>query len=165
MLDSTSRALGVGVAHAAPPLGSPDVRYIVIHDTDISKHYKSKQLEIVNGSHRRRWGLESPFTGSFVCYHYFIGTTGELVRTRDESERMGCTRNADVNDHAIHVVMAGAFDTEKPGRRQLDTLRTIVDELRERYHVPASGIIGHREASPTTCPGRYVMAWIEHEYR
>lgn len=93
-----------------------------------------------------------------------MGADGTVVQTRGEDERLGCTRNEYVNDRAIHVVLAGALDTEKPSRRQVLEAVALVRKLQKEYHVPNGRVIGHREASPTTCPGKYGMQIIDHYF-
>jgi N-acetyl-anhydromuramyl-L-alanine amidase AmpD len=115
----------------------------------------------VNGYHKRKWNMESQL-GYFVCYHYFIGTTGAVVQTRAGEERPGCTRNDYTNDHSIQVVVAGAFEHEKPTQAQLASLKKLVNGLQLRYKIPSNNIIGHKEASATTCPGKYMMDIIHH---
>lgn len=135
---------------------------IVIHDTGIAASYKPEQFDIVNGYHQRKWNMKSPITGYFVCYNYFIGTTGALVKVRGDDERPGCTMNDDVNDHAIQVVLAGSFEEERPTERQIATLKNLVSKLQEKFNIQAKNVIGHKEASGTTCPGKYIMELLTH---
>lgn len=113
----------------------------------------------MDGSHRRRWNNPSPFTGYGVEYSYFIGTTGNIVQTRDESERTGHTMNVEVNDASISVVVAGNFDIETPNRRELVALRKVVLDLQKRY--PNAKVIGHRDASGSACPGANLMRYVQ----
>lgn len=116
-------------------------------------------------SHRAR-GYDSSSLGYYVCYNYFIGTTGKVVQTRPDTDRTMCTRNDSINMHSVQIVLAGAFELyDKEGKdisdvvqpRQLSSLKALVTALQGKYHIPAAKVIGHKEASSTTCPGKHVM--------
>lgn len=117
------------------------------------------QLQAVNNSHRAKWGNVSPYTGYFVEYHYFIGRDGTVVNTRDERERTGHTRNETVNDHSIAVVLAGDFNTDELTTDQAHALRDLMLQLKRRY--PSADLIGHRDASPTACPGAKILKLLD----
>ncbi len=89
-----------------------------------------------------------------ICYHFMIGKDGKTIQNRQPIARTGCTRNQEVNLSAISIVLAGDFDVEEPTEEQLTSLRALVKELDSTYHFKA--IVGHRDASPSSCPGKYL---------
>lgn len=116
------------------------------------------QAPIVERSHARRGYEESPCTHSHVAYHALIGRDGTIRPTRCLTERTGHTRNQDVNIDSIAVVLAGNFEIEGPKPKQLASLKKLVSQARQLN--PEIEIIGHREASPTSCPGKHLEALI-----
>lgn len=136
-----------------------DPRILVIHHTEISASEHPVQFEMANASHQRRWDFKSPVTGYYLCYHYFIGTDGTVIQARGEDERPGCTRNNGVNDRAIQIVLAGNFEVEKPTEPQLKALRRLTAKLDAKYHFDR--IIPHKDASPSSCPGKNLLEAIQ----
>lgn len=113
---------------------------------------------MVDAAHCRRWGNPSPYTGYCVEYHYFVGLDGTVIHTRKEGkERTGHTRNSLYNAESVAVVFAGNFALEEMNGAQLASGRALISALREKYGIPKGQVIGHREASATTCPGDNVM--------
>jgi N-acetyl-anhydromuramyl-L-alanine amidase AmpD len=144
--------------------------FLIIHDTDVSRLEHPEQLSIVNDSHARR-GYDLSAYGYNVCYNYLIGTTGEIVHTRPNTDRTRCTRNDELNMNAIQIVLAGAFErydnegkdiSDIPSREQVTALMTLVSELQKQYKIRNENIIGHKEASSTTCPGKNIMKLLFH---
>ncbi len=88
-----------------------------------------------------------------------IGKDGKTIQNRQPIARTGCTRNQEVNLSAISIVLAGDFDVEEPTEEQLTSLRALVKELDSTYHFKA--IVGHRDASPSSCPGKYLLDAIK----
>lgn len=135
--------------------------YIVIHQTGVSRSRFAEQLSVVENSHRAK-GYDLNANGYHICYHYFIGTTGKIVHSRPDTDRTMCTKNNDVNMKAIQVVLAGDFSSEIPTPAQVKAMMALVSSLQEKYGVLSTNVIGHREASPTACPGKHVMRILEH---
>ncbi len=115
---------------------------------------------IVNDSHRRR-GYDLSANGYYVAYHYFIGTDGTVVQTRPDTDRTMHSRNDYVNMRSVAIVLAGAFNSDQPSYGQKISLAKLVTRLQKKYKIPATNVIGHREASPTQCPGTNLMNLIQ----
>lgn len=136
----------------------------------------AEQLQLVEGTHTRRGYGQSSITPSHIAYHYFIGSDGTLVKNRTNDERTMHTRcglddespeyDPDckgpqfVNERSIAVVLAGDFEHEKPTPEQLATLTSLLDKLRSRFNLPRRAVMGHLEASPTACPGKYLQSFL-----
>lgn len=129
--------------------------YLVIHDTDVDKDV---QTELIDKNHQGR-GYDEGFYKNHICYHFLIGKDGTIKQNRSLWERIYCTRNTEVNDSAIQVVVAGDFEKEKPTPVQMASLKKLVDRLDSIYHF--EHIIMHRDASPTACPGKYMVEALE----
>lgn len=80
---------------------------------------------------------------------------GKVIQNRALSERTMHTRNSVVNSNTVAIVMAGNFQDEFPPKVQLEALETLTYRLDAIYHFKE--IIGHRDASPTACPGEKLL--------
>lgn len=100
---------------------------------------------------------------SHIAYHFLIGKDGTVKQNRSLSERTGHTRNQPINLESIAIVLAGNFDIEEPNRGQLIAIRSLVKRLDSIYHFEK--IIGHRDASPTACPGKHLDQALKDIWR
>lgn len=73
-----------------------------------------------------------------------------------------CTKNNDVNMKSVHVVLAGEFGTDIPPPAQVKAMTGLVTALQKKYGVLNENVIGHREASPTACPGKNIMRILNY---
>lgn len=135
--------------------------YLVIHQTGVSQSRFAEQLSVVENSHRAK-GYDLNTFGYHICYHYFIGTTGKIVHSRPDTDRTMCTKNNDVNMKSVHVVLAGEFGTDIPPPAQVKAMTGLVTALQKKYGVLNENVIGHREASPTACPGKNIMRILNY---
>ena len=135
---------------------------------------------MVEANHRNRGYYESkiinPATGSgyHVAYHYFIGRDGTLVQTRTHDDRSAhtscglgfekCKNLPEINERSLGIVLAGDFEHEVPDRRQIVTLRNLVKKLQKEYNIPTDHILGHTDASPTSCPGENLLKLLPTHY-
>ena len=97
-------------------------------------------------------------------YHYFIGRDGTVVQTRDESERTGHTMSEEYNNDSLAIVLAGDFNVEVPSRKQLASLNALLVKLQGKYHIPDDHIVGHQDASHTSCPGEKLLKLLPTHY-
>lgn len=81
------------------------------------------------------------------------------MQNRSLDERTMHTRNPYINSQSIAIALAGNFETAQPSQVQLDALKDLVSKLDAQFHFER--IIGHREASPDACPGKYLMAAMQ----
>lgn len=107
----------------------------------------------MNRNHQAR-GYDESFYGSHIAYHFMIGTDGTVKQLRSLSERTGHTRNQPVNLESIAIVVNGDFSKEQPTREQKLAIKALVAKLDSLFHFER--ITGHREASPTSCPGKFL---------
>lgn len=122
-----------------------------------------KQWDNVNGSHMRR-GYDLSTMGSYIAYHYFVGTDGTIKQNRPETDRTKHTRNCYVNMNSIAIVLAGSFgEADTVNAAQMKSLKKLTAEIQKRYGIKPGYVIGHKEASPTACPGANVMKLIYAE--
>jgi hypothetical protein len=129
-------------------------QWIVIHHSATA--YGS--AAIIDTWHRQR---------GFDClgYHFVIdngdGNPDGLVEPgpRWPIQKWGAhTRTADnrFNDFGIGICLVGNFDVDHPTPAQMKSLVRLVMYLMRTYHIPLDHVIGHSDAKPTDCPGRYL---------
>lgn len=90
---------------------------------------------------------------SQVSYHFLIGEDGTVYQLVDEVKRAwhaGVSEwegRSDCNDFSIGVAFSN--DGKEPyTAKQYQSGRQLVNELRRRWSIPASGVVGHCHVSP-----------------
>jgi len=98
-----------------------------------------------------------------LAYHFVIGNgtgsrDGQIeVGPRWPKQKWGAhTKTADnrYNDYGIGICLVGNFEIDRPTAAQVNALAKLTAYLMQKYHIPASRVIGHSDAKPTECPGR-----------
>jgi N-acetylmuramoyl-L-alanine amidase len=65
------------------------------------------------------------------------------------------------NEFGIGICLVGDFDITRPTPAQLRSLTQLTAWLMATYHIPASHVIGHKDAKSTNCPGKYMdLPWL-----
>lgn len=147
-------------AEIAVPVGwVPDIpprpwQWIIIHHSATT----FGNAQIIDGWHRNNGWDE-------LGYHFVIGNgsnsaDGQVeIGPRWPKQKWGAhTKTADnrFNDFGIGICLVGNFDEDRPTAAQLKSVATLVAHLMKTYHISADHVIGHGEAKPTDCPGRYL---------
>ena len=57
------------------------------------------------------------------------------------------------NEFGIGICLVGNFDVTRPTAKQMKSVEKLCAFLMKQYHIPASGIYGHRDTKSTDCPG------------
>ena len=149
----------IPAAHARP------WRWIVVHHSasDVGS------AAIFDRCHRARGWDE-------LGYHFVItngrgGADGTVeVGSRWGKQKWGAhckTPGNDYNDYGIGVCLVGDFSDALPSRAQMASLRRLVMFLTQRYDIPASNVIGHRDAphTNTECPGDALHRYLHRALR
>lgn len=141
-------------------------RILVIHHSAIA--HEDVQAPIIERTHHGR-GYAASASGSHIAYHFLVGKDGTVRQNRGLDERtehtscgLGyekCVGEPAVNEQSIAIVVAGNFEEEEPTPKQLRSLKKLIKILDAEFHFDR--IIGHREASPTSCPGRKLLLAIK----
>ena len=74
------------------------------------------------------------------------------------TERTGHTRKDAINKSSIAIALAGNFTKEDPTPQQLRALRSLVSRLDSQFNF--TEIAGHKNYSPTSCPGDRLLSKI-----
>ena len=96
-----------------------------------------------------------------IGYHWFI-TTNRVYKGRAENVVGAHCRADGMNFKSLGICVAGNFMKEDPVGWQINRLNKLVKELQNKYNIPKSNILGHREVNgaSTACPGNNLMPHI-----
>jgi N-acetyl-anhydromuramyl-L-alanine amidase AmpD len=81
------------------------------------------------------------------AYHYRITASGDRITTATETDKVQHAKS-------IEIVLEGSFENTAPSSNQIDALKNLVLEIKQRY--PNISVGGHRQVrgDNTICPGR-----------
>ena len=99
-----------------------------------------------------------------IGYHFLIDGSGRVFEGRSLQYQGAHARGAN-NRQNIGICLLGDYSRRAPGRAELESLETLLDDLRQRYGLPASAVATHRELTATACPGPALQAWVERYRR
>jgi hypothetical protein len=148
-----------------------DWRYIVIHHSATPEG----SAEVFDDFHRNKRGWRNG-----LGYHFVIGNgtqsgDGEIEVGNRWKKQLSGAHAGDryFNRKGIGICLVGDFDkdeaeAEGPTERQLESLENIVRHLCERYGIPISRVIMHKDIreNHTVCPGKnFPEAELRHRLR
>jgi LysM repeat protein len=128
-------------------------KYIVIHHS-ASLNASVKGMDYY---HRVERHMENG-----LAYHFVIGNghsmkDGEIAIGGRWTGQLdgGHLASEALNRKAIGICMVGNFDAERPTKRQMESLRSLVEFLLARCHLSADAVKTHQQINPiyTRCPG------------
>lgn len=134
----TGPAAGV-VSVPSPNHNARRPNFVILHDTTSSTVEPALKT------------LTDPARG--VSSHYLIGRDGTLYQLVDEDRRAwhaGASHwggNTDLNSASIGIELDNTGAESYP-EAQIVRLLQLLQELRERYRIPASNVIGHGDIAP-----------------
>ena len=158
--DSSLKELGL-LRDQMPPLRQ--WQYIVLHHTATA----GASVASIDEQHRGN-GWDG------IGYHFVIGNGSAMQDGLIEptyrwwGQKTGAHALADgtivttvahqqtdvYNTHGLGIVMVGSFNNAAPTAAQVESLVRLTAGLADRFDVPMSNIIAHRELKTTDCPGR-----------
>ena len=133
--------------------------YIVIHHSDTEKG----NARMIDRIHRKRG-----FTNG-LGYHFLIdnGTLGrgdgEIEvgpRWTKQIDGAHCDA-ANMNHQGIGICLVGDFTKKGPSSAQMESLVSLVEQLRSSYGIPLSHVLRHKDVpgKRTACPGDDFPWW------
>lgn len=93
-----------------------------------------------------------------VGYNHYIRQTGVAYIGRgDDAIGAHAGSKSGFNSKSVGVSLSGNFDinNNQPTPAQIATLIPLLVRLCRKYNLTAEDIIGHRDVTPTACPGRF----------
>ncbi len=111
----------------------------------------AQEISAIQGAHlSQRYGD--------IAYHLVVDYAGRVWEGRSLSYEGAHTLNA--NEGNLGIMLLGNFERQSPSPAQLATLSDLVALLRKQYRVRASRVYGHRDLSPSACPGRRLYPYV-----
>lgn len=151
------------------PVGGPWRRITVHHSAEIddtspsaSMSDSAATLQRIQKVHMDRGDPSHGWAD--IGYHFLIDGSGRVFEGRSLDWQGAHARGAN-NRQNIGVCLLGDYSRQAPGRAELDALERLLDELRQRYRLPAKAVTTHRELTATACPGPSLQAWVERYRR
>jgi 3D (Asp-Asp-Asp) domain-containing protein len=132
---------------------------LVIHHTADDDEIQRDKTERTHSGE----GYPESVYGSHIAYHFLIGKDGTVIQNRSLAESTQHTRNSEVNQKSIAIAFAGDFTKEEPDERQVMAGRELIVRLDKEYSF--TQIIGHKDASPTACPGQNLTRALSDLWR
>lgn len=130
----------------------------VHHTTEPTSQVKSEEelLRIIQKYHQqtKNWGD--------IAYHFLISHDGKIYQGRDLSYSGAHVYGH--NEGNIGIAILGNYDEHELTEIQINTLRNLIDALREKYDIPKNEVFGHKELGKTDCPGKHTIEFL-NEYR
>lgn len=93
-----------------------------------------------------------------IAYHLIVDYAGRVWEGRSLVFEGAHTANA--NEGNLGLMLLGNFEKQSPSAAQLATMGNLVELLRRQYRVRASRVYGHRDLSPSMCPGRQLYPYV-----
>lgn len=85
-------------------------------------------------------------------YQYVIHKNGDIWKGRPETYHGSHT--VDYNFKSIGICLAGNFDATLPTQEQVNSLKTLMQDIKTRYNIPLENIVPHRKYANKTCYGK-----------
>lgn len=150
-------------------LGRP--RRITLHhfgDRNVTAYSRESTAKLLRGiqenhQRKRRW--------VDIGYHYIVDRAGRVWEGRPLSLVGAHAGPGGANEGNIGILVLGNFERQHLTVAQQRRLRRCVDELRDRYGIPLTEVLSHREIrqrrklTATDCPGRRLRQWLQRYRR
>lgn len=138
---------------------SKNNEYIIVHHSAVSYKKNSDQLKAIDTYHQK-FQFKSKL-GYWVGYHYLIRMDGFFTQTRGDLENGAHVKEQSMNYCSIGICLEGNFDEEAPTEKQLQTLKSLLEKLRNKYNISRDKVMFHRDfAGYKSCPGTW---WIREK--
>lgn len=95
-----------------------------------------------------------------IGYHYVIDDAGTVFKTNYISTL--AYHSAGSNKESIGICVLGNFEESDPTSAQLAALTALITAIREVH--PTLYVAGHKDKTPTACPGRRLYDWLKQQY-
>lgn len=104
--------------------------------------------------------LHSDWPG--IGYHYVVNKDGTIFQTNYHDTMS--FHAGDINTYSIGIALNGNFTSTPPPQEQLDSVRWLINYLRQHSGLNITNVMGHRQApgAQTACPGNTWRAWLPY---
>ena len=106
-----------------------------------------------------QWHLNNGWAG--IGYHFVIRKSGRIERGRPQWAIGSHAYGA--NSDSLGIQLSGEFSYNAPSDNQIESCARLIAYLCEEYNIPLdrAHILGHREVTPTNCPGNVLFNLID----
>ncbi|OYO23083.1 N-acetylmuramoyl-L-alanine amidase [Enemella dayhoffiae] len=134
---------------------------IVIHHTetpnvaDLSRDQALTLARAVQKHHMQSNGWSDSGQHFTISRGGFVleGRHGSLNAARRRDRFVEGAQAKGANDRSIGIENEGTYHSERPPEQQWEALVDLVAWLCDSYQLGPEAIVGHRDVSPSTCPG------------
>ena len=123
-----------------------EVDFLIIHHTASTR---DMTLEEIHQEH-----LNQGWIG--IGYHYYIRKDGRIYIGRNEKYIGAHCEN--YNSISLGICLSGNFEIEEPTIEQLNSLKTLIKELKFKY--PQATIHSHSDFNATACCGKNLRKYL-----
>lgn len=111
-----------------------------------------------------RYHREERHMENGLAYHFVIGNgrgmgDGEIAVGERWKEQLdgGHLSSYSLNQKSLGICLVGNFDRNRPTRKQMESLRALIDYLLDRCHLEPEAVKTHQGINTlhTKCPGRH----------
>lgn len=135
------------------PVRSGRWKYIVIHHSGVD----TGTVKAMDHYHREVRHMENGLAYDFVIGNGSGMGDGEIAVGRRWTKQLdgGHLASEAQNKIAIGICLVGNFDERRPSRKELESLRTLVQALMARCNLTPRAVKTHQQINvvPTRCPG------------
>jgi len=93
-----------------------------------------------------------------IAYHLVVDYAGRVWEGR--SLRYEGAHVLSENDGNVGVMLLGNFERQRPSPAQLTVMGDLTELLRLQFGIRRSRVYGHRDLSPSMCPGRNLYPYV-----
>ncbi|XP_028035304.1 peptidoglycan-recognition protein LB-like [Bombyx mandarina] len=143
---------GARPSTASSPLGVSPVPIVVIHHSYIPRICLTRaNCERDMRNMQRVHQVTNGWTD--IGYNFAVGGEGTVFEGRGWSSLGAHTFG--VNTRSIGILLIGDFITNKPPQAQLQSVKDLIEAGVRLGHIRSDyKLIGHRQVTPTECPGQ-----------
>ena len=138
--------------------GIGDVDRVTIHhtaggkDVNTDKDDVAAAIQGVLASHTQRGYGD-------IAYHLIIDYSGRVWEGRPLAYEGAHVQ--DQNERNIGIMLLGNFEIQEPSKKQIDSMKQLVDLVRAQYRIKRHRIYGHRDLGASACPGTNLYVYVQ----
>lgn len=121
-----------------------------VYNEDYSVHQYLKNLQ--NWSRTDKKWIDIP-------YHFMIDLKGNIYEARPINFPGDTNTDYDVRGHAL-ICVIGNYEEQKISQAQINSLVKLTAFLKAKYQVSSKDIKGHKDYTPTLCPGTDLYKYL-----
>ncbi len=128
--------------------------------THISVHHSASKSGQFGLKDFARWHMDPKgrLKAPAICYHFGIEPDGKIYQVNTLDQIAWHTIGA--NEYSIGIELNGNFEVEEPSPEQLDSLKWLIEYLKQE--LGELTILGHKQfkGNATSCPGKNLLTKI-----